>query len=79
MDLQKLIDAAIETGVPGLAERGVKLAKDLAEFAGMVAANTARAGEVLAAGTREDFDAIHAEALAAANTLDAKLDAAARR
>ncbi len=78
-DWKKLIDIAAGLDVPGLAERGLKLASATAEFVAMVKANAARAGVVMATGDREMLDAIHDEALAANDSLDAKLAAAARR
>lgn len=79
MDWTKLIEMAKGLGVPGLSERGIKLAADTAEFVAMVKTNAARAGVVMAAGDREMLDAIHDEALAANDALDAKLAAAAKR
>lgn len=79
MDFGKLIDLATKLDVPGLAERGLKIARDAAEFAALVKTNAARSSHVLAAGERAELDAIHAEALAAADTLDAKLAFAERR
>ena len=79
MDFGKLIDLATKLAVPGLAERGVKIARDAAEFAALVQVNAARSAHVLAAGERAELEAIHAEALAAADTLDAKLATAERR
>jgi hypothetical protein len=73
MDLRKLIEIAGTLNVPGLAERGVKIASDAVEFAALVKTNAARAGHVLATGTIAEIDAIHAEALTAADVLDGKL------
>lgn len=78
-DWKKLIDIATGLDVPGLAERGMKLAKDTAEFVAMVKTNATRAGVVMATGDREMLDAIHDEALAANDALDAKLAAAEKR
>ncbi len=79
MDFKKLIDVAVELDVPGLVERGVKIAADAAQFAALVKTNAERAGRVLASGTIAELDAIHAEALAAADVLDGKLAAAEKR
>ena len=79
MDFGKLIDLATKLDVPGLAERGLKIARDAAEFAALVQVNAARSAHVLADGDRAELEAIHAEALAMADTLDAKLAAAERR
>jgi hypothetical protein len=76
MDLMKLIGVAQTLGVPGLVERGVKIASDAAGFAALVKTNADRAGHVLAAGDAAEIDAIHAEALAVNAALDAKLAAA---
>lgn len=79
MDWKQLISTAASLDVPGLAERGTKLAKDTAEFVAMVKTNAAKAGVVMASGDREMLDAIHADALAAADALDAKLAAVEKR
>ena len=79
MDFGKLIDLATKLDVPGLAERGLKIARDAAEFAALVKVNAARSAHVLADGDRAELEAIHTEALAAADALDAKLAAAERR
>ncbi len=79
MDIMKLIDIASELAVPGLVARGVKIAADAADFANLVKTNAVRAGHVLNDGTLAELDAIHAEALAAADILDAKLAAASQR
>ncbi len=79
MDLKKLIEMARELDVPGLAERGAKIAADAVQFAALVKTNAARAGQVMTSGTIAELDAIHAEALAAADVLDGKLAAAEKR
>lgn len=79
MDLGKLIDLATRLDVPGLAARGVKIARDAAEFAALVRTNAARGQHVLADGDQAEIDAIPAEALAEADALDARLAEAAKR
>lgn len=79
MDLAKLVDLATRLDLPDLAERGVRIARDAANFAAVVKQNAARARNVLTDGNRAELDAIHAEALAAADALDAKLAEAAQR
>jgi hypothetical protein len=51
MEFGKLIDLATKLDVPGLAERGLKIARDAA-FAALVKTNAARSTHVLAAGER---------------------------
>ncbi len=79
MDFGKLIELAAKLAVPGLVQRGIKIAGDAAAFAALVKVNADRAGDVMTDGDRAELDAIHAEALAAADKLDAKLAAAERR
>lgn len=73
MDWKNLIALAAKLDVPGLAERGLKLAGDTAEFVAMVKTNAARSAVVLSSGDQAMLDAIHAEALAANDELDRKL------
>lgn len=72
MDIAKLLDIASKLNVPGLVEQGVA-------FIAEVKANADRAKHVLAEGDLAELDAVHAEALAAADRLDAKLATAERR
>lgn len=72
MDFAKLLDLAARLNLPGLAVAG-------AAFVGEVKAAADRAPHVLAAADRAELDAIHADALAAADRLDAKLAEAERR
>lgn len=72
MDFAKLLDLAARLDVPGLVGQGVA-------FAAEVAAAAARAPHLLSSATLAELDAVHAEALAAADRLDAKLAAAERR
>jgi hypothetical protein len=79
MDWSKIIDAAKALNVPGLAERGMKLAADTADYVQLVRTNAAKAPHLLAAGTREELDAVHAEALRVNDALAAEADAASKR
>ena len=79
MDWKRMLELAGELAVPGLVARGVKIASDAAEFAKLVKVNADRAGVVLSSGDQAMLDAIHAEALAANDGLDAKLAAAEKR
>lgn len=72
MDILKLLDLATKLNVPGLVAQGVS-------FVAEVKANAERAKHVLSDGERAELDAIHAEALAVADALDAKLAAAEKR
>ena len=71
MDLDKLLRLALD--IPGMASDAAKFARGAAEFAALVKVNADRARHVIAAGDRGELDRIHAEALAAADVLDAKL------
>ncbi|WP_425230218.1 hypothetical protein [Sphingomonas sp.] len=77
MNLSKLIALAGKLHLPELVVHGETIAKDIADFAGVLKANVARSKHVLTDGDRAELDAIHAEAIAAANALDAKLAKAA--
>lgn len=77
--LNKLIDLASKLNVPGLVQTGLVVATQVREYADEVKAAAERAKHVLSDGERAELDAIHAEALAAADALDAKLAAAERR
>ena len=77
MDIAKLVDLALKLDVPGLVERGARIATDVRQYAHMVKVNAERAHDVLSDGDRATLDAIHADALAAADDLEAKLARAA--
>lgn len=72
MDFSKLLAIAAKLNIPGLVEQGVA-------FVNEVKTNAARAKDVLSDGDAAELDAIHAEALAAADRLDAKLAAAEKQ
>ena len=72
MDFAKLIDIAARLKLPGLVAAG-------AAFVSEVRAAAERAPHVLTAADRAELDAIHADALAAADRLDAKLAEAEKR
>ena len=72
MDIAKLLTIAAQLNVPGLVGQGLA-------FVVEVKANADRAKHVLSDGDRAELDAIHAQALAAAENLDASLAAAERR
>ncbi|MDQ2763154.1 MAG: hypothetical protein M3Y22_06575 [Pseudomonadota bacterium] len=79
MDIAKLIDIAVKLNVPGLVERGMTIAADARTYAAMVKMNADRAKDVLTRGDRTTLDAIHKEAISAADDVDAKLASAAKR
>lgn len=79
MDWLKLIDLAGTLNVPGLPERGLKLAADTAQWMAMIKTAAVKAGVVMAEGDQAMLDAVHADALAANDALDAKLAAAEKR
>ncbi|MES2339595.1 MAG: hypothetical protein V4537_16000 [Pseudomonadota bacterium] len=60
----------------GLGLRGLRLAVDLVGFATVVRTNAARAARLMIDGDAAELDAIHGEALAAADRLDARLASA---
>jgi len=72
VDIAKLLTIAAQLNVPGLVGQGLA-------FMAEVKANADRAKHVLSDGDRAELDAIHAQALAAADNLDASLAAAERR
>jgi len=72
MDIAKLIDLVTRLDVPGLVA-------DLADMIGTVTAAASRAPHILTEADRAELDTIHADALAAADALDAKLATAERR
>lgn len=79
MDLKYLLALVGDLDVPDLFDRGQALAGDIAAYVAEVRANVDRAGVILAAGMREDLDAIHDEAVAVSSRIDAKLADAAKR
>ena len=79
MDIATLVGIATRLDLPDLAERGLRIARDAAHFTAVVKQNAERARHVLSDGDRAEIDAIHAEALAAADVLDAQLAEAAKR
>ena len=72
MDILKLLNLAAQLNIPGLVEQGIA-------FVNEVKTNAARAKHVLSDGDQAELDAIHAQALAAADRLDAKLADAEKR
>lgn len=72
MDVGKLLTLAAQLNVPGLVTQGLA-------FLAEVKANADRVRDALDEGTLAELEMIHAEALAAADALDAKLSAAALR
>jgi hypothetical protein len=68
----KILDIAAKLNVPGLVIQGV-------DFITEVKAAADRARHVLSAGEQSELDAIHTQALSAADSLDAKLAAAEKR
>ena len=72
MDILKILELASKLNLPGLVVAGVDLINE-------VKAAADRAEHVLTAGDRAELDAIHTEALAAADRLDIKLAAAEAR
>lgn len=79
MDFSKLLDLASKVGTADLVAKGASLASDIVAFAVEVKANAARAQHVMSDGDRAELDAIHEEALAAVDRLDASLAAAEKR
>lgn len=72
MDIIKLLDLAAKLNVPGLLEQGLAFVKEVKE-------NADRVPDILEAADAAALDEIHADALAAADRLDAKLAEAERR
>ena len=72
MDFTKLFDFASRLDAPGLIASGLA-------FAAEVKAAAARTPGILSSADRAELDAIHADALAAADRLDATLAAAEKR
>lgn len=72
MDIAKLVTIAAQLNVPGLVGQGLA-------FVTEVKANADRAKHALSDGDRAELDAIHGQALAAADNLDASRAAAERR
>jgi len=72
MDVATLLKLAAQLNVPGLLAKGVA-------FVAEVKANADRAKDVVSSGDRAELEAIHAQALAAADALDARLAAAEKR
>lgn len=72
MTLKNILDVAKTAGA-------IDIVGQIMDLAVTVQANVARGVIVLADGDQADFDAIHAEALAANSELDAKLAAASQR
>ena len=54
----RLTDLATKLDVPGLAERAIKVARDAAKFAAPAEVDAARSAHVLAAGERDEMEAI---------------------
>lgn len=79
MDVKKLIDAALASGVPELLLAGHQVAVNLTELVALLKANHERAKAALDGATEEQLDAIHAETLRAIDAFDAELAAAAQR
>lgn len=72
MDFAELLDLASRLNLPGLVTAGVEFVSDLHAAA-------MRASHVLDDADRDELDVIHADALAAADRLDAQLAEAERR
>lgn len=72
MDFARMLELAGLLNVPGLVAQGVA-------FAAEVKAAAERMPHILTDADRTELDAIHADALAAADALDAKLAEAERR
>jgi hypothetical protein len=72
IDFGKLLGIAAQLNVPGLMQQGIAFVEE-------VKANATKAKEVLSDGDIAELDQIHADALAAADRLDAKLAAAEKR
>jgi len=70
--IAKMIALAEKLHAPELIAAGIN-------YAAQVKAAAARAPHILSEGETAELDQIHADALAAADRLDAKLDAAAQR
>lgn len=79
MGLEKLTDFARKLDLPNLVVQGTAIAAQAASFASQVKVNADRARHVLTDGDRAEIDAIHAEAMAKADALDAQLAAAEKR
>lgn len=69
IDFANLLRIAEQLNIPGLVEQGIAFVEE-------VKANAAKAKDVLSDGDLATLDAIHKDALAAADRLDAKLAAA---
>lgn len=72
MDFARMLELAGLLNVPGLVTQGVA-------FAAEVKAAAERMPHILTDADRAELDAIHADVLAAADALDAKLAEAERR
>ena len=72
MEILKLIEMAAKLGLPGIVVQSVEMIAEVKK-----AADNAK--HVLSEGDRADIEAAHAAALAAADSLDAKLAAAEQR
>jgi hypothetical protein len=72
MNFAKLLDLAAKMNLPGLVTAG-------AAFVSEVKAAADRAPHIMTEADRAELDAIHADALTAADRLDAKLAEAEKR
>lgn len=79
MDLKKLLDAALASGIPELIESARALAIDTVALISLAKANHDRAGDMLKFGTPEEIEAVHVETLALIDAFDAELAQAAAR
>lgn len=77
--LKMLLNIAGRLNAPGLVLAGLEIAGQLRDFAAEVKATAERVPHVLTSADEAELDAIHADALAAADELDAKLAAAEQR